>query len=87
MIGTTLCGSSWIISYGDGVTRMVSASALLPHVLAGLRPEPHIPRPMAPVINRRGLGKVRVVQGTPGLAGTGAVKLWTFLPREMFSQA
>lgn len=35
-----------------------------------LRLVPHIPRPMAPVINRRGLGKV---QGTPGLAGNGAV--------------
>lgn len=40
-----------------------------------LRLVPHIPRPMAPVINRRGLGKVQV-QGTPGLAGTGAVNLW-----------
>lgn len=48
---------------------MISASALLPHVLAVLRVVPHIPRPMAPVINRRGLGKV---QGAPSLAGLGA---------------
>lgn len=48
-----------------------------------LRLVPHIPRPMAPVINRRGLGKIQVqvqVQGTPGLAGTGAVNLWPFVP-------